>query len=73
MNQMAITARPGHDFRPIRAASVMLGGVRKELAAWTARRRGRRALLSLSEYELKDIGVSRAQAQFELSKPFWHE
>lgn len=73
MNQIAMTAHPVPASRPMQRAFAALDGVRKELAAWSARRRGRRALLSLSEFELKDIGISRAQAQFELNKPFWRE
>jgi len=36
-----------------------------------ARRRERVELASLGEAALKDIGVSRAQAQFEVEKPCW--
>lgn len=41
------------------------------LDAWVDRRRQRRALLGLSDELLKDIGVSRADAWREASKPFW--
>lgn len=33
--------------------------------------RERRALLALSDYELKDIGLSRADAHREASRPLW--
>ena len=39
--------------------------------AWTEVARQRRALLALSDDMLKDIGISRAQADTEGSKPFW--
>ena len=39
--------------------------------AWAEVSRQRRALLALSDDMLKDIGISRAQADFEGSKPFW--
>lgn len=40
--------------------------------AWQ-RHRSRRELLRLSDCMLKDIGISRADAQWEASKPFWRE
>jgi uncharacterized protein YjiS (DUF1127 family) len=41
-------------------------------AAW--RRRQSRTLLSqLDEHMLRDIGVTRAEAQLEAKKPFWLE
>ena len=39
--------------------------------AWAEVSRQRRALLALSDDMLKDIGISRAQAEIEGSKPFW--
>ncbi len=39
--------------------------------AWQERRRQRRALMSFSEHMLKDIGVSRADAEREATRPFW--
>lgn len=38
---------------------------------WQERRRSRRDLMRLSEYQLKDIGLSRFDAEEEYSKPFW--
>ena len=35
------------------------------------KRRSRRALLELSDEQLKDIGVSRADAVGEAARPFW--
>ena len=35
------------------------------------RRRSRRALLRLNDDQLKDIGLSRADAHGEASRPFW--
>ena len=35
------------------------------------RRRQRRALLALSDHALKDIGLNRADAFAEGTKPFW--
>lgn len=33
----------------------------------------RRALVSLSDHMLKDIGISRYDANHEIGKPFWKE
>lgn len=41
-------------------------------ASWR-RRRSRNLLLQLDDYMLKDIGVTRAEAQLEANKPFWIE
>jgi len=38
---------------------------------WAARRRERQTLAELSDHMLRDIGVSRAEAQGESAKPFW--
>ena len=40
---------------------------------WHERARQRRRLLELDDRMLKDIGVSRADAVREASKPFWQE
>jgi uncharacterized protein YjiS (DUF1127 family) len=49
----------------------MLKGLKEQLTAWRLRQRQRTMLLSLSDAELQDIGISRAQANFETDKPFW--
>ena len=41
------------------------------LEHWVERRRERRALLRLSDGMLKDIGISRLDAEQEFAKPFW--
>ncbi|GIK99358.1 MAG: hypothetical protein BroJett029_35670 [Alphaproteobacteria bacterium] len=38
---------------------------------WLQRDRDRRALQSLDDRLLRDIGVSRGQVEDEVSKPFW--
>jgi uncharacterized protein YjiS (DUF1127 family) len=38
---------------------------------WRQRVRDRRSLAGLSDYELNDIGITRADRFHELSKPFW--
>ncbi|MDV7143945.1 DUF1127 domain-containing protein [Tropicimonas sp. TH_r6] len=46
-------------------------GVAVALVNWDCRRRSRRALAKLSPDQLRDIGVTPAEAGWESSKPFW--
>jgi uncharacterized protein YjiS (DUF1127 family) len=62
-------ARPRRDLRA-RALSTMRGAV-QVILRWREVRRQRRALLALSDQLLKDIGISRADAIREASRPFW--
>ncbi|MGQ0674470.1 MAG: DUF1127 domain-containing protein [Rhodospirillales bacterium] len=41
------------------------------LFAWIERVRSRRELASLNDHLLKDVGLSRADIQGEIDKPFW--
>ena len=41
------------------------------VAIWQERRHQRRALEALPDHLLRDIGVSRADAEHEADKPFW--
>jgi hypothetical protein len=41
------------------------------VCAWSARRRQRLRLQELDEWMLRDIGVTRAEADAEACKPFW--
>jgi uncharacterized protein YjiS (DUF1127 family) len=41
------------------------------LRTWLHRGRTRRALESLSDHELRDIGLTRRHAWREARKPFW--
>jgi uncharacterized protein YjiS (DUF1127 family) len=45
------------------------------MAQWmqqaSARRRGRLALEQMTNAQLKDIGLTRMQAELEAAKPFW--
>jgi uncharacterized protein YjiS (DUF1127 family) len=45
--------------------------VRRTLADWYRRVHSRNELMSLSDRDLHDIGLSRCTADFEASKPFW--
>ena len=64
-------------------ASVVVPGPRRDhgrrigrsiattLSMWWRRRRSRERLADLSEHLLKDIGITRAEAEHEANKPFW--
>jgi uncharacterized protein YjiS (DUF1127 family) len=43
------------------------------LLRWHQLARQRRALLTLNDRMLKDIGITRAEAQREASRPFWSD
>jgi len=38
---------------------------------WLERGRSRRVLATLDDHQLRDIGVTRAEARLESAKPFW--
>jgi uncharacterized protein YjiS (DUF1127 family) len=54
-----------------RVARQALGEAQARVAQWHARQRQRRALMSLGDAELKDIGLGRSEAYREYAKPFW--
>ena len=69
-----------HDPRTIIGAApwpalTHLRHLQRELQNWwlrcVERRRGRCALAQLDSAALRDIGVTRTEAQFECEKPFW--
>jgi uncharacterized protein YjiS (DUF1127 family) len=41
------------------------------IALWWRRLAGRRALETMDEGSLRDIGLTRYDAYFEIRKPFW--
>jgi uncharacterized protein YjiS (DUF1127 family) len=45
----------------------------EQVLAWLERARQRRHLGELSEHMLKDIGLSRADVEVEVAKPFWRQ
>ena len=50
-----------------------LSGVRAVLREWRRRKNGRLELARLDERMLRDIGLTRADADRENNKPFWRE
>jgi uncharacterized protein YjiS (DUF1127 family) len=61
-----------HEEPASRFATTIVAAVRM-VVSWTERARQRRALLSLDEAMLKDIGLSRADVMREYDKPIWRE
>ncbi|TVT50867.1 MAG: DUF1127 domain-containing protein [Denitromonas halophila] len=45
--------------------------LRTTITVWRKRSAARRELRELDEHVLRDVGISRSQADFEGSKPFW--
>jgi uncharacterized protein YjiS (DUF1127 family) len=48
-----------------------MGALIERILTWQERARQRRALESLDDRMLKDIGLSRADVMRECDKPFW--
>ncbi|HZH28484.1 MAG TPA: DUF1127 domain-containing protein [Azospirillaceae bacterium] len=55
----------------IRTQHAGFGGFISALGAWIERQHQRAQLRDLPDEVLKDIGVTRADAEREASKPFW--
>jgi uncharacterized protein YjiS (DUF1127 family) len=53
--------------------SGFLRGVRATLREWRRRKNGRLELARLDERMLRDIGLTRAEVDYESNKPFWRE
>jgi uncharacterized protein YjiS (DUF1127 family) len=43
----------------------------RTMALWLRRSRTRRRLDTLSDYELRDLGLDRSSAYRESARPFW--
>jgi uncharacterized protein YjiS (DUF1127 family) len=56
-----------------RGLSGFLSGVRAALREWRRRKNGRLELARLDERILRDIGLTRVDAEYEINKPFWRE
>lgn len=68
--------QPGHGVRPNARggrprADAALVRLFDTLLAWQERANQRHHLRSLSDYMLRDVGLSRADLEAEASKPFW--
>jgi uncharacterized protein YjiS (DUF1127 family) len=54
-----------------RPRATTLTALARRAAMWLEVRRQRRSLLSLSDHMLHDLGLSRADAEGEATRPFW--
>jgi uncharacterized protein YjiS (DUF1127 family) len=50
---------------------LLLAALQHLTAEWRRRAAGRETLRGLSDYDLRDIGVTRAEVERECTKPFW--
>jgi len=57
--------------REIRRAA--LRAIATRIGRWWSRARERRALAQLDERQLRDVGLTLADARRECAKPFWRE
>ena len=53
------------------APARLLRGAVETLLHWQHRAAERHQLAALSDYDLKDVGITRSDAQLEAEKPFW--
>ena len=65
-----VCARTGRA-RLLRARGVGCATASTRLRLWQQRARGRRQLRMFDDHLLRDIGVTRLQAEPEADKPFW--
>jgi len=49
----------------------VLARIGSEIGEWSRRLRDRRALAMMSDRSLRDIGLTRYDADWEARKPFW--
>ena len=64
---------PFSHHRPRRAASDLAGRVLATFREWRRRAHGRAELARFDDRMLRDIGITRADAEFLINKPFWRE
>lgn len=55
----------------VRESAASVRAVVGRVEAWAERARQRRALRELSDHMLKDLGITRYDAELEGRKPFW--
>ena len=72
MERASVIPRVGAAKGPRRRSSRRPAGLWADmLATWLERGRQRRALRRLDDRMLKDVGLSRADVEYEAGKPFW--
>jgi uncharacterized protein YjiS (DUF1127 family) len=68
-SRLLAPAPSGHGL--YRAASLQLREGLDTLRVWRERARGRQQLRTLEDHLLRDVGLTRLQAEAEANKPFW--
>ena len=51
----------------------LISMIKRQLLRWYELHRQRQQLMSLSDAALKDLGLSRADTQQEVERPFWND
>ena len=51
--------------------AVRIGALLDTVAKWQQRRRQRLTLAALDDHMLSDIGITRADVEAEVTRPFW--
>lgn len=73
-----VTSGPLSSRRPVARSTERVVGDRlvqayEQVLSWLERVHQRRQLAQLSDHMLKDIGLTRADVEAEILKPFWRE
>jgi uncharacterized protein YjiS (DUF1127 family) len=78
LSTLTTTVAPSPPFAPARggrgldrAVGLWLRDGLDVLRLWRERARGRRQLRTFDHHLLRDIGITRLQAEAEANKPFW--
>ncbi len=75
MTQPYTSAYPSLSYLNTQQALPVLAQIAVKVAVlvtkWSLRHRSRKELRHLSDEQLKDIGLSRAEAHYEATLPFW--
>ncbi|MEL0435557.1 DUF1127 domain-containing protein [Phycobacter sp. K97] len=75
MTQPTPSAYPNVSFLNTQPALPLLAQIAVQVAVlvtkWSLRHRSRKQLRHLSDAQLQDIGISRAEAHYEATLPFW--
>jgi uncharacterized protein YjiS (DUF1127 family) len=70
---MSVRTLPAARERPGRGLQARAASGFARLLRWHELARQRRALLALNDHMLKDIGITRVEAEREARRPFWSD
>ena len=70
-SRLGPTTRRSQQVGRLRKLATVLMRALQSLDTMLEKRRSRRVLMELTEYQLKDIGLSRLDAVNEAQRPFW--